>query len=346
MKKNPWLAAGLVLLVLIVVIAVSVKLLLPGLLKKKILDEVKEDCADCVLYLKSVDISLSRPGLLTFHDVKFAAGQGGRSLVEARFTALAVDLSLLQSSRESLVINSVEGIGTEVIYSDGDAKETEEPERVSGRSMTFTVLSTKITGALVRYAHTENKRTSILHIRNIDASLSAFGTTPEIKDKMATARLTGQIEKSGRGELVLAALLRPGPSYVDVLLKVENQNMGDLNSFFTPDDGLKLGGQMIKAVASVNVRGYKSKSHVEAEYKDAEFHEGPTKNRSSFDAFLSNLGASLIMTRTNIDQMASDRVAEIDVERGADEALVHFILRSMKLGLLDVVKKPESRKKK
>jgi hypothetical protein len=364
MKKKSWLVAGLILLVLILAFVGSVKLVLPGLLKKTILREMHDKCADCVLYMKSVDISLSNPGLLTINDIRFVAGEGGRSLVEARLTALSVKVALLKSSRERLVIQSVEGIGTEVIYADSadradkDRQEgkklkvepkfepNDKSEKKSDGSMQFEILSTKTVGALFRYAHTENKRTSILHIHEINASLGPVGSTPELKEQMATARLTGQIEKSGRGELVLAALLKPEPFYVDVLLSIENQNLGDLNTFFTPNDGLKLGGQMINAVAKVIVRGDDLKSHVEATYKDAEFKEKLTKDRSAFEAFLANLGSSLMMTKTNADYLPRDRMADLEIKRDLDEPLVHSILRSMKLCLLNVVKKSDSRKKK
>lgn len=347
MKKNPWLIGGVILLTLVAVFAASLKFIAPAFLKKKILEGVKDSCSDCVLSFRSVDISLAHPGLLTLDDLRFAAGEGGRSLVEVRMSSLAVDVSLSQTLREKLVLRSVEGFGVEVIYADGDAPKIKESEKKpeTEHATKVAILSAKMEGALFRYVHSKNKHTSILHIHDIEGELNAVGTTPELRDVMATARLTGQIEKSGHGELVLAALLRPGPAYVDALLSIKNQNLGDLNTFFTPNDGIFLGGNMVKMVANVNVRNDNAKSHVEATYKDAEFKERATQDASALEAWLSNIGSSLVMTKTNVDRRPIDRMAEIEVKRDVDEPLVHYILRSMKLCLLDVVKKSDSRQK-
>jgi len=342
-KRKSWLFSYLVILAIAVLIAIVVKFVLPGVLKHKILEGVRESCPDCVAYFQKVDISLAHPGLLVFHDVRFTAGQGGRSLVEARAKELSVDISfskssLLGSSQHRLEIQNVSGEGVEVIYADGDAPEEKKLSPESSDKMLFAIHETKMNDALFRYVHTKKKVTSILHIHDIDGTLGLVGNTPEALDTVSTARLTGQIEKSGRGELHVAALLRPGPWHVDVALDIADQNLSDLNGFFSKSDGVELQGHMLKASAQIVVRDEVSKAHVSAVYKDADYKENVTKDRSAIEATFSNLGAQLIMTKSNVDFPPEKQAADVEVKRDAGEPLVHYLLRSAKLGLLEVTK--------
>lgn len=347
MKRNPWLVAALIISVVVIVLGLAARLVLPGLVRDKVLEAARKACDDCTVYIKKADVSFAHPGLVTFTDVRFAAGQGGHSMVEARMKSLAVDVALTKSNQHLLTIDDVTGDGVEVIYADGDTPAKKEPEKKSGHSMEFVILGAHLDGAMFRYVHTANHQTSILHIKEIKGSLSAIGNTPELVDKIVEADLTGVIEKSGKGQLKAAAKLAPGPFYVDVLLDIKGQKLDDLNGFFTISDGIELHGTMEHVLANVNVRGDDAKSHVEATYKDADFNQLPTHKTSPVEAFFTNIGAALLMTKTNVDRLPIDRATEIHVARDPKtEPIVHYIIRSMKLALLDVVKKPDSRGKK
>ena len=335
--------AGLTVLAVVLALALAIKFIAPSILKKKILDGVKDSCPDCVLYIKNIDISLLSPGNLTFNDVRFAQGQGGHALVEVRLAELKVDIALTKSSKEKVIINRVDGDRAEVIYADGDAPEKKEPPAPESEPLHFEIRESHLRGALFRYVHTKDKRSSILHFHDIDADLSSVGNTPEVLKQMATAKLSGQIEKSGKGVLTLAALIKPFPWYVDATLELENQNLTDLNTFFTPNDGVELKGLMIHVLAKLKTRGDTTKSHVEATYRDAEYKERPTKERPGIKAAIATVAADIFMTKTNVDFPPELQKADIDVKREAGEPLVHHLLNSAKLGMLEVAKKKKKK---
>ncbi len=332
MKRSYWVAIFVVLVLTLAIVAV--KVVLPGLVKAKILEAVERSCADCSLSIKSVDISFS--GVVTFHDLRLMQGQAARSLIETRFERLVVTPKL---QKDPVIIKSVEGFGPEIIYADGDAPEMKAPEKSAGESLKFEILETKLHDASFRYAHTVRKKTSILRIDKIDAEMSAVGNTPDTRERMTTAKLTGEIEKSGRGQLDLAALVRPGPWYVDATLEIHDQDLAALNHFFTPNDRIEIKGLVEHAIAKVNVRDEMAKASVLAIYRDAGYKELPSEDRSPIEATLANIGSSILMTKTNKDFPKDKQSAEIDVKRDADEPLVHYMLKSAKLGLLEVAKK-------
>jgi hypothetical protein len=332
-----WVAA--VFFGVIVLLILLAKLVLPGVIKSRLVDEVNDSCADCRLAIKSVDVSILNPGELAFHDIRFIQGQAERALVEARIEKLVVDVAISKSSKENVIIDRVEGFKPDIVYADGDAPEKKVLEKSSGKKLLFEIRNTRLSDGEFKYAHTKRKKTSFLHVHKIDASMSAVGNTPEVRERMTTAKLTGQIEKSGHAQLDLAALVRRGPWYVDGVLEVSEQNIADLNTFFTPNDRIELKGTMKHAVAKLNVRDEKTKSNVLAIYHDADYKEHPSEDRSPIEAGLANIGSSIMMTKTNVDFPPEQQQAEIEVKQDPDEPLVHYMLRSAKLGMLEVAKK-------
>ncbi len=343
MKSKRALILLTVIIGLIVVFVIAVKLVLPDILKKKILSAVNDRCSDCALQMKSVDIGLLPPGIFTFHDVRVEAGQGGRSMIEARVGKLTANLSLSSSSRHKLTFKEIQADDVSIIYSEGDAKKVEPPAKSSGDSIDFVIDHTTVTGAVFRYTNTQHHVTSILHARDLKATLGQVGTPQDIRNEMSEAHIAGQIEKSGHAELTIAALTRPGPNYVDVLFQIDDQNLEDANTFFTPNDGLTFHGKAHHLLAKVNVRDQQAKSHVRAVYENAELSQKPTATTNPLEAIFVNLGAALIMSKSNVGRVEADQTAAIESERKSGEALVHFILRAFRESLLEIAKKKDSR---
>lgn len=328
----------------VAVVLIAIKLVLPGVLKSAVLKAIDDACADCSVQIGSIEVGLLPPGRFVVHDIRFQAGQGGRSMAEGRIAALRARLKWSESNRHKLTFESLEGDGVDVTYSEGEAKKIDLPAKPAHEHpMDLVILKTTFAKAEFRYAHTWNGRTSILHIHDIEANVSAIGTTADVQNQMSEARLTGRIERSGHGELTLAALTRSGARYVDVRLLLEDQNLEDANRFFAKNDGLELHGLLKKALATVHVRDRKSQTKVQAIYRDIDFKQSPTPQTGELEAFITNLGASLFVTKTNVDFLPADQTAEGDVKREDGEALVHFILRSMKEQLMEVAKKRDSR---
>ena len=337
--------AATVLAILIVVYVIVIDAVAPSILKSKIISALKDSCSDCELQIESVETNAIQPWEITLKKINLKAGQPGRSSADVKIEILKVDVKILAALSKQLIIESLEGDVVDVTYAEGEAlKKAAAPNDEGGDPLLFAIENTRVSNLEFRYAHSQHGVTSFLRVHKISAWISGLGNTPELKDQLTNGEFRGVIEKSGQAQLKIAALTRPGLHYVDVNLFIDKQKLDDLNSFFTGNDGIVFHGLLLHANATVNVRDQKSKAHVEGTYKEVDFKQTATATTSAVEAVLTNLGADLLMNKTNTDRLPRDREADLEVQRKKGEALVHFILRSMKECALEVAKKKDSRK--
>lgn len=351
---------GFILLGLLVFVTilgfVFTKFFLPPVLQSKLEKTVRETCADCELEIASTEIGFLSPGLIVFNGIEFSGGQKDRSAVAAKIPRLAIQFAVLKSITSEITIRSIEASTPKITYMEGEA-----PKRVSKRapetaseksadqpkdksvdgekkeSLKFVIDQVHVEKMDFVFANTQAGKTNYLKINNVSGDFSNLGNTTESFNALAEAHLQGQIENSGKGELDVAALLRPGPHYIDVKIQIQDQKLSEMNEFFTPNDGLIFKGSLQKAKGEVSVRGAESKTKMLAVFKDLDVTQKKTKDSGALKTALTNLAVDLLAKKSNVGGEKDSQQAEKQLTRDKDEAIVHFILRSLKLALIGVV---------
>lgn len=339
---------GFILLGLLVFVTLLVfvltKFILPPVLQSKLEKTVRETCADCELEIASTEIGFLSPGLIVFNGIEFSGGQKDRSAVAAKIPRLAIQFAVFKSVTSDITVRSIEASSPKITYMEGEAPKR-APQRAprpasdgpKKESLKFVIDQVRVEKMDFVFANTQAGKTNHLKINNVTGDFSNLGNTTESFNALAEAHLQGQIENSGKGELDVAALLRPGPHYIDVKIQIQDQKLSDMNEFFTPNDGLIFKGSLQKAKGEVSVRGAESKTKMLAVFKDLDVTQKKTKDSGALKTALTNLAVDLLAKKSNIGGEKDSQQAEKQLTRDKDEAIVHFILRSLKLALIGVV---------
>lgn len=344
MNRNVWrvLAAALVLIAGLYVSALTV--VAPRIVRIEALEAIADACGQCNTEIGSVSFEFLNPGSVRFHDVKMKLGSFGGSEGLLRLKEVRVNLSLLKSRREHIVIDLIRFENPDILFVDGDAvsKKSESKEEPGP---TFEIARTEISNGVFTYTRNTKGTSATLHLADISGFVSRVGSSAELKNEVVEAHLKTQIEKSGEVQLDVAALLRPGPDHVDVVVNIKDQKLDVLTPFFNPNAGVELKGEMLKGRGRVKIRDQEMEANVWAVYRGLELKLNPMYDRTEAEAFFMNLGAELVMNEDDLDKPASQQARTVHSRRENGERIVGFILRGLKEAAIRVAQAAPSDKK-
>src|SRR5690606_16937342 len=95
----------------------------------------------------------------------------------------------------------------------------------------FAIQKIKLRNANFTYNYRKKPKTATLGLSKINVDVDAFGTTPSLQNEKTTASAHAQLERSGKVNLTVSTYLFKSPLYVDVNVKIDNQNLNDVTPF-------------------------------------------------------------------------------------------------------------------
>jgi hypothetical protein len=121
-----------------------------------------------------------------------------------------------------------------------------------------------------------------------------------------------------------------------VVLKIEDQNLKDLNSYFFPSDGIELLGRLHFGLGVVSLDGSVLRSTVTARYSDFNLTLNANKERSGLEAFFGNLLSGLKIDDGDLDEGRKGQAASVELRRKKEESVVSALLRGLREAVLKV----------
>jgi len=322
-------------------VAVRLPAALQAEVRQRIVSVVTSRCHGCTLSYGRATFGVF-PFTVTLHDPHFTGGDPAATGVEARARRLLGVASLLDLASQRLTLRQIRLEELEVMVTEGDLRSPDsaaDPNAVPSL-WTVAIQKTMIVDAKFTYVRNsgtgKNSRHAVLHVNQIQAEVDELGTTPELKADIARARAQGQLENSGKFKLAIATPLFVPKLSVDIDLRISDQNLGDLNAFFTEDDGITFSGSLYQGHASVVVRERKLRASVEAKYLGLNIEFARTRDRSELEAWFSNVAKSLKLDASSIGEKAVDQKQAVEIQRLNRESLLKFIFRGLKDAALKV----------
>ena len=317
-----------VLIVLaLLLIAVTVKFVIPSQLKKQITSQIEENCKTCEFSSDGVELKLF-PTRVIFDAVHFMTGDPKSTLIEAQVDRASVTLSVKMLLSQVVKIEQVVVEKPVVTVTEGDQKAKHSPGDETPSKWSFEIDRVELRDGQFTYKREHLGKLGILPISNINGEIGKLGSTPARRDELVTGQVTALLEQSGKIDLTLIALLFSKNNHVDLSIVLKGLNLTETNSYFGPDDGITLKGFITEGDSSVSIRGNLSQAKVDVDYEKLSLKVRKTADRSELAAVFTNLFSGV--------KKAKDRSRSATSKRKPEEPLVGFILRGMKEAALKV----------
>jgi hypothetical protein len=310
----------------------------PWALRRPLVRAIRDSCPSCEVQIAELSYSILRDEVV-LEQVHFRAGSPTVTAVEADVKRIRVSVSPLMLAWGTLHFNEAILESPVVVLTDGDAHSPKDAKPEERPYFDFHVGATKVRNGHFTYVRDRLGLKANLVVTKIEASIGALGNSTDLVSASTEGRALAQLERSGRVDLKVAATVFKRPLKVRVDLELEGQDLADLSTFFSKNDGLYLKGHLVRGESSIQVEGARLKGWTLAQYRDFSVRFEANQERSPLGAFFSNLGATVALDGNNLKSKKRDQIREVELEREAEESLVSFILRGMKDAALDVASK-------
>lgn len=308
----------------------------PFLLKHQLVLSIEEACRRCTLKISSATFNpltkFFSLGLIEFSYLEKSSMELKADIENIQGEFSYMDLIRGRLNIHALVLDKPKVVLTNMYFS--DKQETSSPAKKE--SFKFMLPEVKVKDGSFSYIHKTKTSVARLNTSQISGHMEGLGNTDEYLEKSATCRLNGRVEKSGAVVLSVRSKVFKRPLEVDVDLKVKDQKLADLNTFFFDFEGFKLKGQLLEGHGQSHLRDIKIKTEVFARFEnfDAEFSK--TAERGPGGTFIMNLAKAIMYDSQNLDKSKRKQAKVVELQQEPNEALVGFILRSLKDAALKV----------
>lgn len=318
------------------------ELVAPGLVRRRIISEVRKNCGTCELSLGRVRLSLLPPAL-SIRNISFTVGTPNATVVRAMVTRVYVPFSLFPLFKNRFRVGLVEIEDPSVEITEGDLYGPSSAKDGTARPLDLEMEGFEVKRGSFTYVREHAGRKGSLEVSGINAVAGPVGTSERFRNKDAEASADGLLEHSGKFNLQARAKILAKAPDVDVKLRIEGQDLAALNAFFKPNDGVQLKGTLLEGRSSVAIRGAGLKASSYVRYKGLIVRIKKNEERSGLSAFFQTFLASVTMRKQNADGGNYDRTGEVDLERKPKETVISFALRGMKEAAMKVSSQgPES----
>lgn len=316
-----------------------VMFLAPWIARAELRDAIDSACPTCEVEIGRLSFSFFPPSDIAVQDIKFKVGRPGGSEGIGRIEAINVKLSVARSTKENIVIESVNIVRPVITFVDGDAVTPKKDTKDESPGRTFAVENTFMVDGEFTYIRETKGTSATLRLHAINLTMDEFGTAFDNDSRReavtrAVARL--RIENSGEVRLEVESPLRPGPDHVDVAVEIRDQNLADLTPFFKPNAGVELSGQMVKARGRVKLRDQDMRATAWIIYHGLNIKLNSMYDRTGAEAFFMNLGADLVMKEEDLGLAKDLQTRSLAIKREKGERIVGFILRGLKEAAIKV----------
>ncbi|MGE3262107.1 MAG: hypothetical protein AB7K68_10035 [Bacteriovoracia bacterium] len=287
--------------------------------------KLQEACPSCKINWGSFSFGLRG---VSFRDLEFESPPRQITRYSAKVRRLDIVVNWRQAKKKLLDLRSVAVDGADIKVMEIEGHNPPGP----GPQALFAIRGITFSDSTFTYEIREKGKFGRVRLDKIQASISALGTFPELKDQPVVGKAKARLEQSGQVDLeVEAPLFRDIPKVL-VKLSLADQRLPELNEYFTPIDGVELSGRVIQGNASAEVDGKLLSAWADIRYEKFDVRFLRTKQRGGLKAFLSNIVADL---KLDPKKVTADSKS-VGIHRRPLESMVSFVLRGLKEAALKV----------
>lgn len=295
---------------------------------------------NCKSYKISVDkvyVSFI-PLAVTIEKLHVVGGNPKTTEIDAAADSIRARISLRRLIRRELRITKIRVEAPRVVVTEGDlpTPRSGEEKDLSGGRWAFVIDETSLANGAFTYVRVHRGRRAAIRVTDLDGRVGIVGTILNLREESVHARVNGRIERSGEFALDVETFPFAKSLWLNVDLRINGQNLKDLNSYFRPREGIRLGGNLRYGHGSIAIRGKKLKGWVQAKYAGLNFSFEKTDERGALAAFFSNVGKSIKLRSSSVDRNPRDQIRAVELQRAGRETVLQFILRGMRDAALDV----------
>lgn len=342
-KRYPHLLRSLTILIFtaMFVSLTILKVVLPLELRKLLISQILINCKTCKADVKAIHISVL-PVIVTLNTLSIQGGYPGDSMVEAHIPRVEIRVELRSLFSHVIQFNSIVMDRPEVILHEGNIYTPPANDHdPMPSSWAFQCDYLGIQDGTFNYfkehqdRHPDQK--SSIKADHIDVNVEPFGSTPSLRNQLTNTHVKGNLEHSGKVEMVISHVLFSKKIQVDVTVKIVGQDLAALNSYFDVNDGIHMKGMFIKGQSRVSIRDRNLYCWIRATYKGLKVKFRKMPERNSTEVLFLNFLSSLKIKEKNTNRMSRNFKWRVDLQRKPQESLVSLILRGMGTGALSVV---------
>ena len=328
-------ASAFLVILSLVVGVVAVKKSAPDKIREQLIQAVETSCLTCKITIGEVELSL-RPTVVTLRDIHLVQMKPGDMILEAHLKSLVAQVSLRPLLSKLINFQHITFTQPEVVLTEYDGTTKEHPEETRDSPWVFRIVGAHIADGSFTYHKDHAGKVATIQVRQVNGNIDELGSTPELRDKLASAHVTAMLENSGIVDLTVSPMLFSKVVHVNVELNINELNLNEINAFFNPGYGVKLTGYLKTGRSSILVRGENLHGWVRAQYDHLSVSFKKTKERGGISAFFSTLVSSMKVDKKNTASKKSDQIRTVEIARTRGEVLIPFIFRGMKEAALKV----------
>lgn len=311
------------------------ELVAPGLVRRRLVSAVKENCETCGLSVGRVQVSLL-PLALTCTKVRFTGGTPNATVVHAEAERVYLPFSLFPLFKSRLRLGSIKISDSQFTVTEGDLYAASPAKDSPARPLDLEIEGLEVKNSSFTYIREHSGRKGSLAVTRISAAVGPVGVSDRLRDKDVAASADGLLEHSGQFSLQVRGRLFAKAPDVDVKMRIAGQDLAALNNFFKPNDAVQLKGLLIEGRSEAAIRGARLKADSYMRYKGLEVKIKKSEERGGLSAFFQTFLASVTMGKQNAAGDGYDRTGSVELERKPKETIISFTLRGMKESAMKV----------
>lgn len=337
-----------VLFVFIAIVSVSVAAFAAHYVRQKVSQAIREDllslvsanCKSCKVSFDEVRVSFI-PLSVTVEKPRLVGGDPKVTEVEAAADSIVAGMSgisLRMLARHELRFTKIRIEAPRVEVTEGDlpTPRSDSGKDMAGGRWAFAVDETSLSNGKFTYVRVHRGRRAVIRVTELNGKVGVAGTILNLREESVRGRVNGRLERSGDFALDVEMFPFAKSLRLNVDLRINGQDLEDLNAYFRPGEGIKLRGKLHHGRGSIAIRGKTLRGWVQAKYAGLNFSFERTDKRGALAVFFSNVGKSIKLRTSSVDRNPRDQVREVELRRDGRETVLQFILRGLRDAALDV----------
>jgi hypothetical protein len=339
---RPRVSKGILIFVAVsALFLLAARLAAPGIARHELLSQLEEACPACHFSLDDLDLGLLAGQVIGRGiEVTSPATDGTRILATASVLQINVSLSSLLEGKLWVRKIRVEGLDLTVAEKGGGPPNTHAPTYPwMSQLPAVYVEAIEVRQAKFTYALTEDGHRAWMTFHAIDADCGAFGTKADLSPEFVEMFANASQGDTGKVKIKVRVGLFDQEKIDDIEIAAQDEQLPNLDTFFTPDSGLRLNGVLRFGNAVIHVRKQRLTEQMMLDYKDLHVDFLPGRDRSKLSAFVDDKFASTILHgHRSYDGSNGSPAAEISIAQEPTAGVFKFLLEGLKQGAMRIVK--------
>jgi hypothetical protein len=308
----------------------------PSYIQKKIEAGILESCSTCSIQIGNTSISLFSPRLWMLHDIHFKEGNPETSSYDVHIDEIAAEVDLRRLWDHHLHFTRLNIANPNLTLIDGE-KHSKRSNKES--TIKYKLENIRATNGIFTYVRNYKGTHAVLHMAKVEAKTAIFGNEDDLAGKPLDINSSLVMEQSGSiGVDIHTYMFAEGPLKADTIVRIKDQDLGKLTSFFRPNAGVILEGKMLSGLGIAKVRDATLDATVTTTFTGLKIVLEKEVERSSIEAFFENIGLTIDANKENLNKPREDRTRKVTLAREPEERVVSFTLRGLKEAALKVAR--------